>query len=81
MEWKEALTFLFGFMFMAIAGWVASSINSMKNSMSDMNVKLAVMLNDQVHDRKKIADIEEKVNTCCNIRVGTIPLMRHEDRI
>lgn len=60
MEWQSLVPYIFGFMALAIAGWVANSIRSMSASMKEMsasvnslNVQMAVLISQQSdHDRR-----------------------------
>lgn len=79
MEWKDVAVFLFGFMFVGISGWIAKSINSMKDSVNNLNVNLAVLMTEQKNDRRKIAEVEDKLNGCRNLRLGTTQLLHRED--
>lgn len=67
MEWSEIVPYLFGFMALAIAGWVASSIRDMsqaigemRDSVAELNKNMAVaifQLND--HD-KRLTKLEDR---------------------
>lgn len=67
MDWLEIVPYIFGFMALAIAGWVAKSIEKMsdamdelKDSISELNKSMAVVaVQVSEHDRR-IARLEDK---------------------
>jgi methyl-accepting chemotaxis protein len=66
MEWSELVPYVFGFMALAIAGWVARSIEKMSESMdelrdsvSELNKNMAVVaVQVSEHDRR-ISKLED----------------------
>lgn len=67
MEWAEVVPYVFGFLALAVAGWVAksiegmsTSINLMKDSVSELNKNMAVVaVQVSEHDRR-ISRLEDK---------------------
>lgn len=59
MEWQTVAQGLFGFMALAIAGWIAKSIDAMKNDLSQLNCKIAVIIERVETHEKRIDKLEE----------------------
>ena len=55
MDWATVAQALFGFMALAIAGWVARSIDKMRASVEELNVKMAVII-ERVESHEKRLD-------------------------
>ena len=55
MDWQDVAAYIFGFMALAIAGWVARSIDKMRSSLEELNVKIAIIIfrTDNHEDRLK----------------------------
>lgn len=67
MEWNEIVPYIFGFMALAIAGWVANSIRQMSASMKEMsesvgrlNVQIAVLISQQSDHDRRLSRLENK---------------------
>lgn len=67
MDWADLVPYilgdhgghLFGFMALSIAGWVARSIDKMRGSVEELNVKLAVVINQQADHDRRITRLED----------------------
>lgn len=60
MDWPIILPYLFGFMALAIVGWVAKSIDRMSHSVEELNVKIAVVINQQHDHDRRITRLEDE---------------------
>ncbi len=61
MEWQEVASYIFGFMGVAIAGWVARSIDKMRDSVEHLNVQIAVVISRTDSHEQRISKLEDKV--------------------
>jgi len=67
MDWVTIVPYLFGFMALAIAGWVARSIDkladavdSMKLSVGSLNLNVAVVIEKVANHEKRIERLEDR---------------------
>ncbi len=67
MDWSTIVPYIFGFMALAIAGWVANSIRGMSQSMKEMsasvnnlNVQMAVLISQQSDLDRRLSRLENK---------------------
>lgn len=60
MEWQSVAQGLFGFMALAIAGWIAKSIDTMKEDLSELNCKIAVIIERIESHDKRISKLEDQ---------------------
>lgn len=60
MDWQTVAQGLFGAMALAIAGWIARSIDKMKDDLSELNTKIAVIIERVETHEKRIDKLENK---------------------
>lgn len=60
MEWQEVAKVIFGFMALAISGWVAHSIDQMRSSVENLNIKIAVVISRVEAHEKRLSKLEDK---------------------
>lgn len=60
MDWQTVAQGLFGFMALSIAGWVAFSIDRMRESVEQLNVKMAVIVERTDNHEKRLERLEER---------------------
>lgn len=60
MDWNEVAKSLFGFMALSIAGWVAWSIDKMRASVEELNIRVAVIIEKTEGHEKRISKLEDK---------------------
>lgn len=60
MDWASVAQGLFAFMGLAIAGWIAKSIDAMGKDLSELNLKIAVIIERVETHEKRIDRLESK---------------------
>jgi hypothetical protein len=60
MEWQEVAEKLFYFLSSAVVFWVGKSISNMSNSVEQLNLKIAVLLEKVNSHEHRIAKLEDK---------------------
>ena len=59
MEWATVAQAAFGFMALAIAGWVARSIDKMRASVEELNIKMAVVISRTDNHEQRLTRLED----------------------
>lgn len=67
MEWMQIAPYIFGFMALAIAGWIGKSLGdlgasakSMEESIGKLNLNVAVIVEKVANHEKRIERLEER---------------------
>lgn len=58
MDWQSVSQSVFAFMGLAIAGWVARSLDKMRESVEQLNVKMAVIVERTDNHEKRLERLE-----------------------
>lgn len=59
MDWASVMQGLFAFMGLAIAGWVARSLDRMRDSVDRLNIQIAVVIEQQTNHERRITKLED----------------------
>lgn len=65
LDWIPIVPYIFGFMALAIVGWVAKSIDRMSRSVEELNIRIAVIINQIESHDKRITRLEDEGNNVC----------------
>lgn len=60
LDWIPIVPYIFGFMALAIVGWVAKSIDRMSRSVEELNIRIAVIINQIESHDKRITRLEDE---------------------
>lgn len=69
MEWRELVPYIFGFMALSIAGWVAKSINDLNNTVKELIVAMTVQKTTQEAHEKRFEIHETRITRLEDRRV------------